>query len=295
MCKLSVIIPIHNTETVLKRCLDSVLGQGFDDMELLLVDDGSTDGSGAICDAYAEKDSRVSVFHKPFAGASAARNVGIEHAQGEWIAFVDSDDYVDTGYFELPYEAGIDLYARNWKSPQGDMGSDFSSSVVEGDTYWDFLRDTLHHLSIRTMWCFVIKKTILDANGIRFDERFHLGEDTLFMLDCYPCCNTLKIVDGPCYRYDRSENWEEKHIVSWKEVEPCLDVFMDKYDNLSVEAPRLPALMFGLCRVLIDKNEKQMHRKWLCSAPVKRFIESQLPSKGRIFKLKYWAKEIIRR
>lgn len=128
MCKLSVIIPIHNTETVLKRCIDSVLGQGFGDMELLLINDGSTDGSGAICDAYAEKDSRVHVFHKPFGGASAARNVGIERARGEWIAFVDSDDYVDKGYFELPYEAGIDLYARNWKSPKGDIGSDFSSA-----------------------------------------------------------------------------------------------------------------------------------------------------------------------
>lgn len=295
MCKLSVIIPVHNTEMVLGRCVDSVLNQGFDDMELLLIDDGSTDGSGAVCDAYTEKDSRVRVFHKPFGGASAARNVGIEHAQGEWIAFVDSDDYVDSGYFELPYADEIDLYVRNLSHTNGEKETQFASQTADGERYWTLLQEMLHQFSFRSACCFIIKRVVIEANGIRFDERFRLGEDTLFMLDCYPCCKSLQIVDGPHYRYDRSEHWEEKYEHTWEEAEQCLGVFMDKYDRLPIVAPQLPALMFGLYRAVIDKNEKQMHRKWLRSAPVRRFMDSQLPSKGRLFRLKFWAKEMIRR
>ena len=97
MIKLSVIIPVYNTEQYLSRCIESVLGQSFDDFELLLIDDGSADGSEAICDKYAEKDSRVRVFHKENGGVSSARNLGLNEAKGDWICFVDSDD-------ELLYE-----------------------------------------------------------------------------------------------------------------------------------------------------------------------------------------------
>ena len=101
MCKLSVIIPIYNTSAALPRCIDSILCQSFADFELLLVDDGSTDGSGALCDQYATKDSRIRVFHKPWGGTSSARNVGLDHATGEWVTFVDSDDYIEEGSFAL--------------------------------------------------------------------------------------------------------------------------------------------------------------------------------------------------
>lgn len=89
---VSVIIPVYNPEQFLSNCIDSVLGQSFADFELLLIDDGSTDGSGAICDACAEKDNRVRVFHKENGGVSSARNMGLDNANGEWILFVDSDD-----------------------------------------------------------------------------------------------------------------------------------------------------------------------------------------------------------
>ena len=89
---LSIIVPVYNTATYLPACLDSILSQGFTDFEVLLVDDGSSDGSGAICDKYAEADSRVRVFHQENGGVSSARNLGLSQAKGEWIYFVDSDD-----------------------------------------------------------------------------------------------------------------------------------------------------------------------------------------------------------
>ena len=87
---ISVIVPIYNAEKCIRRCVDSILDQNYSDIEILLIDDGSKDNGGAICDAYAVKDSRVRVFHKENGGVSSARNFGIESAIGEWIIFIDS-------------------------------------------------------------------------------------------------------------------------------------------------------------------------------------------------------------
>ena len=89
---LSIIVPVFNTEQYIPRCIGSILSQSFTDFELLLIDDGSTDGSGDICDEYAEKDNRVHVFHKENGGVSSVRNLGLDEAKGEWACFVDSDD-----------------------------------------------------------------------------------------------------------------------------------------------------------------------------------------------------------
>ena len=97
---ISVIVPVYNTEKYLHRCVDSILAQTFTDFELLLIDDGSTDKSGAICDEYAQKDSRVRVFHKENGGVSSARNVGLKNGRGEWISFVDSDDWVKKNFLD---------------------------------------------------------------------------------------------------------------------------------------------------------------------------------------------------
>ena len=99
MPEISVIVPAYNTKQYLPRCIDSILSQSFSNFELPLIDDGSTDGGGKICDAYAEKDSRIRVFHKENGGASSARNLGLDKARGEWITFVDSDDFVEKDYF----------------------------------------------------------------------------------------------------------------------------------------------------------------------------------------------------
>lgn len=97
---ISIIVPVYNTEKYLDQCIQSILSQTYTDYELLLVDDGSTDSSGVICDRYAEQDSRVREFHKPNGGVSSARNMGLDNARGEWIGWVDSDDYIDADMYE---------------------------------------------------------------------------------------------------------------------------------------------------------------------------------------------------
>ena len=91
---LSVIVPVYNVEAYLVKCVESILNQTYPNLEVILVDDGSPDGSGAICDTFADKDSRVKVIHKPNGGLSSARNAGLEEASGEYITFVDSDDWI---------------------------------------------------------------------------------------------------------------------------------------------------------------------------------------------------------
>jgi glycosyltransferase involved in cell wall biosynthesis len=108
---ISIIVPIYNGEKYLSKCLDSILAQRFEDFELLLINDGSQDSSLSICRKYAQADKRISIYDIPNGGVSAARNVGIDNATGEWVMFIDSDDWVEEGLLEtgLPYFNEYDM------------------------------------------------------------------------------------------------------------------------------------------------------------------------------------------
>ena len=110
---ISVIIPVYNAEQYLRRCVDSVLTQSYTDFELLLIDDGSRDQSPAICDEYAAADHRVQVFHKPNGGVSSARNLGLDHARGQWITFIDSDDFISPNYLSAVNRSDADMLILN--------------------------------------------------------------------------------------------------------------------------------------------------------------------------------------
>lgn len=124
MPKVSVIIPVYNVEPYLRQCIDSVIGQTLKDIEIILVDDGSTDNSGIICDDYATYDNRIRVIHKQNEGLSAARNDGIEAASAPFVMFVDSDDWVEPQFCEVPYKTAIvndaDLVLFSYKNVYRD-------------------------------------------------------------------------------------------------------------------------------------------------------------------------------
>ena len=130
--QVSIIIPVYNSENTLRRCLNSVLAQTFTDFECLLVDDGSTDDSGRICDEYAEKDKRFRVFHKENGGVSSARNVGLDNASGEWITFVDSDDWIEGSFLDSLLNFGNgSLRISNFN---GEVLKDYSYEWYRVDT-----------------------------------------------------------------------------------------------------------------------------------------------------------------
>ena len=117
--EISIIIPVYNAEKTLERCVNSILSQDFTDFELILVDDGSSDKSGQLCQAFASRDSRVRVFHQNNGGVSSARNVGLDNASGKWITFCDSDDYVLPGWLSnfILISEGYDLIVQGFQTP----------------------------------------------------------------------------------------------------------------------------------------------------------------------------------
>lgn len=216
---ITVIVPVYNVEKWLRRCIDSILGQTYIDFELLLIDDGSTDGSGAICDEYAVKDSRVRVFHRPNGGVSSARNHGLDNVRGKWIAFCDADDYVSPLYLENLFEAAnsedIDLvfnYAivdRNGKAekesyPEKDVRlNEISELFLHNDLIW--------HTST---WSKLFKSSIIEECNIRYIEDVHIGEDALFLFTYILNCRRIKVICTCDYNYIIRETESLTHRVN---------------------------------------------------------------------------------
>lgn len=181
-CKYSVIIPVYNVKDYLPNCLDSLLSCQCVDFELLLVDDGSTDTSGQICDEYSGKDSRVRVFHKPNGGVSSARNLGLENASGEWVMFVDSDDYVSNSFFDVD-ETTSDIIERPYSYV--DESSKVLNRFVPVDKKVVASQEGLFRFfvqnRINVLWNKVIRRTLIGP--LRFNTSVKIGEDFLFYLE----------------------------------------------------------------------------------------------------------------
>lgn len=284
---VSVIVPVYNTAQYLARCIDSILCQSFTDFELLLVDDGSTDGSGAICDAYAEKESRIRVFHKENGGASSARNLGLDNARGEWITFVDSDDFVEKDYFPTVLDKTIDLLALNMRFANGEVREWYESNEFFQADYCQFMAENIQAHTFRTVCSLVFKRQILENENIRFDTKFKLGEDTLFVMNYYQFAKSLQIMGDSCYVYDRQEAWENKYCLTWREANDYLDAFMDRYDALPFESMALLGFMFNFVYSKIKKEELPNSWKWALAKPVLRYKEKMLPIKEEMYRAKY--------
>ena len=180
MPKISIIVPVYNVEKYLPRCLDSIIGQTFKDWECLVIDDGSTDTSGAICDEYARKDNRVKVFHKKNGGVSSARNIGLDNASGEWIMFVDSDDWLANNFSELSLDFESDwilfpYYIVHQKQPE------LRKPTLSGCGIDELCSKYLCLQLLKTPWSKLYRKDKI--SDLRFDCGMRLGEDYCFNLN----------------------------------------------------------------------------------------------------------------
>ena len=211
MKKVSVIVPVYNAESVLHYCVDSILNQTFKDYELILVDDGSTDGSGALCDEYALTNENVLVKHMENQGVSVARNTGIELAKGEYICFVDSDDYVEKDFLQEMVgkaEEGFDfvLTAYQWVD---DYNCNAFKTVIyiEKESYSVADKNSLMNLSnlvlLSQPWNKLFKREIIIDNHIRMPENISLGEDTVFVFRYLSCIIERRfcVINKPLYYY----------------------------------------------------------------------------------------------
>ena len=217
-CLISIIVPIFNTEKYLNQCIQSVLAQTYTYWELLLIDDGSTDASGAICEKYAAQDSRIMVFHKENGGVSSARNLGLYNAKGEWIAFVDSDDWIDSHYiYELVSQicksdliiTGATLYDDECKLIERTKVYE-SIKIERSSFHLLFSTCDLHYRT--SPWGKLYKKNIIDQYNIIFDEKMHHSEDAVFLYKYLLQCDQVQIHSGNlyCYRYERIDSLTKK-------------------------------------------------------------------------------------
>lgn len=204
---ISVIVPVYNTEKYLPRCIDSILAQTYTDFELLLIDDGSTDSSGAICDEYAAKDSRVRVFHKENGGVSSARNLGLDNAQGEWITFVDSDDWVKEEYIELFINNADDLVYQSFLSIFNGETEEWDTSIRALDVN-ECLTRLYEKKALGYCWGKLYKTQKIKTYNIRFDENIRFREDELFVLKYLSHTSHITCIDRNMYIYNRP-NWEK--------------------------------------------------------------------------------------
>ena len=183
---ISIIVPIYNAEQYLHRCIGSILAQSYTDFELLLINDGSKDASGAICDCYADRDSRVRVFHKENGGVSSARNLALANAQGEYITFCDADDYVGTDWLAAYRDAideHVDLAIQGYYAIDGDNTVEKSLSPCQGNTI-EAKRQLITSLMSQGMygylWVKFLRRSVIEEHAIRFDARSTFREDEQF-------------------------------------------------------------------------------------------------------------------
>lgn len=210
---VSIIVPIYNAEKLVAETIRSLLMQTYENIEIILIDDGSTDRSLEICSGYEEKDKRVKVYSQLNAGVSAARNYGLKKTTGKYVMFVDSDDYIEENTVEtvvrLQNKYDADLLLFGYKI----MQDDFSSSYVEGYQfqYYKDAQEILHQVlpkllmneSLNPVWNKVyLAKRIRECN-IQFDEKLSLGEDLLFSFEYIQNIDSLVISDESLYIYSK--------------------------------------------------------------------------------------------
>lgn len=229
---ISIIVPIYNVEKYLNKCIESIVNQTYENIEIILIDDGSNDNSGIICDEYAKKDNRIIVVHKENGGVSSARNKGLKIAKGEWISFVDADDWIEQTFCQTllnkvtQEQADIALCGYN-------RITDNQIEKINANNQEVFLNSNeylVKSLNPQTGFGFchmkLIKKEVLKS--ISFNERIEVGEDALFNIQLSTYIKKAVFLKQPLYnyrinnqsvvkRYD--ENYANKYLKSMKIIE----------------------------------------------------------------------------
>ena len=217
MYKISIIIPIYNTEKYLRRCLDSVCNQTFGDIEIICINDCSTDGSLNILNEYAQKDNRIKIIDfKENRGVAIARNTGIDEAQGEYISFVDADDYVDLDFFEKLYNkaiktnsklvvSNVQLETENLQKQNDYIINDILKKIKDQPLYYNQL-----------FWLGLYNSNLLKSNSIKFIENCIYGEDRLLPLKAAYYAKKIETVYDTFYHYVRNSSSITKSLKNKK-------------------------------------------------------------------------------
>lgn len=221
---VSIIIPVYNIEKYVEKCLNSLKRQTYNNFEAIIVDDGSTDSTGSICERISRNDERFKIFHKKNEGVSVARNFGLSKAKGLYIGFVDGDDYLDEDYLKILVGCmkrdNIDLVCVDYfLDLQGEIIIHSSDEESSNNLSRE---EAINKLSDRNcfqgyLWNKLFKKEIIEKNKLLFDKRVKIWEDMLFCLRYLTYCYGIVYIQKPLYYYVQRENSAMANSSVWRE------------------------------------------------------------------------------
>lgn len=242
MPEISIIVPVYNVEKYLKKCIDSILQQTFKDIEIILVNDGSTDNSGVICDEYIDKDPRIRVIHKENGGLAHARNTGLDIAKGNFVGFVDSDDWIDPIMYETLYYLCREQNAqistcliRNYRKNQKERRKKYVSKIKvfnSKEAIYSLYNGGLSGFSA----CNKLYKRTLFAN-VRFPNG-RVYEDAAIMYRLFDCASKVAFIDVPLYNYNYRDQSITRSIFSEKRFDIVSNYF-ETYDFMERNYPEM--------------------------------------------------------
>lgn len=295
MPELSIIVPIYNGEEYLEKCIDSILTQSYKDFELILVDDGSTDSSLSVCNQYAEADSRVVVYHKENGGLVAARKSGLSLAKGEYIGFVDCDDYIDDDMYEnlmfVAEKDGADIVTGNIiidhithsKFEKSNIPSGFyDSEKLKNEVIPKMLISSgfVKYGIIPGVVVKVIRRSVLEKALPNVDNDITIGEDVAITAYSIMNCNSLSVIDSASYHYIQYENsmvrvFNPKRIEKIEKLYECIS-------KIDCEAYQKQVTLY-MCYLIFNAVaaciKKSNYSKKEAKAAVKSILERDLSKK----------------
>ena len=267
----SVIVPVFNAERTIEKCIKSILSQTYSTFELLLVDDGSTDCSFAICKKFAEQDSRVHIIKKENGGVSSARNAALRAASGEWCVFVDSDDWCEPNHLEFLATNSADITYigyRSW-SENGDElpGKVLDSLYADGDKYEKAVKNLVCEKNFfAIIWSKKFKFSIIKEHSIAFDEDISICEDVLFTHTYLQYANSVSIIKEQTYNYLVRTNSLSHGGASLQNRKTFLEKYIDLFLNLKygkdlkvVVSENLAKMSVCLIRDTFNSPQKQSY------------------------------------
>lgn len=292
---VSVIVPAYQAEAYLPQCLESILNQSYENLQILLINDGSQDKTGEICDAYAQKDSRIQVFHKENGGVSSARNVGLSHATGDYIAFCDSDDTLRDAYIahlvKLAQENNCQMSycARAYwedRSTYETVGVPDRNPPIIMESRQAMANLLRSRYIGGSPWCWLIERSLVE--GLSFDPSLHLDEDYTFILQVLSRAKQICIDKTVLYNYYVNpqgivrSHFNPKHLSAVKACEE-MERYLQQLGLLEQMKSSMDSRFVVRCVLLLRKlrGDKALQKQYgpqLC-----KVIRQHLTSKSRAF------------
>ena len=272
--KISVIVPVYNVEQYLERCVDSIINQTYTNLEIILVNDGSTDNSGKLCDELAKKDERIRVIHKENGGLSDARNRGIDEAESDLVGFIDSDDYIDSDMYEVLLKNLNNTDADLSMCALYDVYNNTPEAQVTNKETWELSSEQAIKMVMEAKILSVTAVNKLYRKSLFTDLKFEVGkiaEDAFIMIKLLDKCEKIVATNEKKYYYVHRENsittqkFSTKFLNVIEAYEQNSNIILEKYPKLKdVAQTRMNwAYFYVLDRLLLDDNynDKELENK----------------------------------